>query len=193
MPITHPMAPGAPLIPVIVLFSASQWAVILGALFVGLTLHATLVFLFHRDVKAMGRPPLKWTIAAALLYVPTLLVWWAARPRVSSVLSARRATTERPMHPRMETVPNQSRHDTDPYGLGLDAPVETPRPQWDDVRETLTDPPATHPRTTAGTTMHYATRTATATCTQCGETNRIGSGAVHASPCDHCGAMRTIN
>lgn len=121
------MSPAATAWTPVILFTTAQWAVILSVLFVGLLIHGLLVWWLHRDVQAAGQKVWPWTVAGALLYIPTLLAWWTVRPRpVRDPYGRPRAaptetgTDGRPGHAAL-----------DPYDLGLTRGTGTLRPPPD--------------------------------------------------------------
>ena len=72
------VVPGALALPL--LYTGGQWAFLLGVLALALVLKAFVLYWLHQDATHRGRKPLPWLIAAAVLDLPTLLVWLVVRP-----------------------------------------------------------------------------------------------------------------
>lgn len=159
-----------------VAFTGGQWAVILGILFVGLALHAWLVFWLYRDVRETGKNAAAWAGFGAVAFIPTIVAWRFVRPE-----PVRPAAVPRGSRSALTDGTDRARTEQDdPYRLGVHA-SQHERPAPDAVRGAI------HQRT--GAARPRGTEVSCPRCAARFEAPRDPDGGPTRVQCPGCGAV----
>lgn len=171
------------------LYTGSQWTVILIILAVGLALKAWVLWWLYQDTTWRGVSPWPWVGAAVVFDVPTLMVWLVRRPAPPQL----RRTTPKRRAPVAEPAVADEPADPDPaedrwrapaYGAEEAAPGSSPEGAF---------------TTTTGDQEHADVREgpgllARVTCPRCENrfmVRRAASGPTGVT-CERCGAAGRI-